>query len=207
MALAAAAPAVDWTSKVTQTAEGAFVLGNPAASTKLVEYVSYTCDHCARFVTESSAPLKSTYIASGGTSVEVRHAVRDPIDFAAAVLARCTGPTRFFAAHERLFATQDQWFPRGISYAQANEAMLEKAAPAERIKLLAKGTGLAAVVGVNDAQANRCLADSAKQKPILAMADEAWRTRAIPGTPHFLVNGTAAANVTSWAALEPRLKN
>jgi protein-disulfide isomerase len=189
---------------VTQTAQGAFVLGNPAAKTRLVEYVSYTCDHCAHFAGESSAPLKAR-VAKGGTAVEIRHALRDPIDLAAALLARCTGPTRFFATHDKLFATQGQWFGQGVRYARANQDALEKAAPTERLKLLARGAGLPAVVGLSPAQANTCIADMAGHKPVLAMTDEAWRTRSIPGTPYFLVNGKGADGVTSWAALEPRL--
>jgi protein-disulfide isomerase len=206
MAIAvAAAPAVDWTKRVTQTPQGAFVLGNPAAKTRLVEYVSYTCDHCAHFSNESSAALKSRYVANGGTAVEVRHAVRDPIDLAATLLARCTGPSRFFAAHEKLFATQEQWFGAGVRYAQANQDALEKAPGPERVKMLAKAAGLGALVGLNDQQADACLSNPAQQKPVMAMTNEAWGTRKIPGTPHFLLNGQSADNVTSWAALEPRL--
>lgn len=201
----AAAPAVDWTKRVTQTPQGAFVLGNPAAKTRLVEYVSYTCDHCARFVGEASGPLKSRYVGKGGTALEVRHAVRDPIDLTATLLARCTGPSRFFAAHEKLFATQEQWFGAGMRYAQGNQAALEAAQPAERLKLLAKGAGLAPVVGLTEAQANACLSNQPAHKPVLAMTEEAWRTRSIPGTPYFLVNGQGADGVASWAALEPRL--
>jgi protein-disulfide isomerase len=201
----AAAPAVDWTKRVTQTPQGAFVLGNPAAKTRLVEYVSYTCDHCATFVNEASAPLKARHVAGGGAAVEVRHAVRDPIDLAATLLARCTGPARFFAAHEKLFATQGEWFPKGVRYAQANQAALEKAPPTQRLQLLAAGAGLGQVVGLNEPLAKACLANQALHKPVLAMTDEAWRTRSIPGTPYFLVNGAGAEGVASWAALEPRL--
>jgi protein-disulfide isomerase len=206
MAIAvAAAPAIDWTKRVTQTPQGAFVLGNPTAKTRLVEYVSYTCDHCAHFSNESSAALKSRYVASGGTAVEVRHAVRDPIDYAATLIARCTGPSRFFVAHEKLFATQEQWFGAGVRYAQANQDALEKAPAPERVKMLAKAAGLGALVGLNDQQVNACLSNAAEEKTVMAMTSEAWRTRKIPGTPHFLVNGHSADNVTSWAALEPRL--
>jgi protein-disulfide isomerase len=207
LALVAAAPAADWTKRVTQTPQGAFVLGNPAAKTRLVEYVSYTCDHCAHFSNEASASLKSRYVASGATAVEVRHAVRDPIDLAATLLARCTGPARFFAAHEKLFATQEQWFGAGVRYAQANKDALEKASGPQRVQMLAKASGLGTVVGLNDAQVNACLADTAQQRPVMAMTQEAWQTRAIPGTPHFLINGQSVPNATSWAALEPRLNS
>lgn len=206
VALVAAAPTTDWTNRVSQTAQGAFVLGNPAAKTRLVEYVSYTCDHCARFSVDASEALRTRYIASGGTAVEVRHAVRDPIDLAATLLARCTGPAGFFTAHEKLFATQDQWFGQGVRYAQANQAALEKAPGPERVRMLAKAAGLGALVGLNDGQVNACLANQAQQKPVMAMTQEAWQTRKIPGTPYFLVNGAGVENVTSWTALEPRLK-
>ena len=72
--------------------------------------------------------------------------------------------------------------------------------------MLAKGAGLGPVVGLSDAQVTACLADTAKQETVLAMTDEAWSKRSIPGTPYFLVNGTGIDNTTSWAALEPRLK-
>lgn len=206
LALTAAAPAVDWTKKVSQTRAGAFVLGNPAAKTRLVEYVSYTCPHCAHFTNEASGPLRTRYVASGGTVIEIRHAVRDPMDLAATLLARCTGPTRFFATHEKLFATQEQWFAQGAEYWQTHEAAMKAATPKDRLKMIAKGAGLAAVVGLNDAQANACLANAAQEKVVLAMTDEAWSKRSIPGTPYFLVNGTGVEDTTSWAALEPHLK-
>ena len=206
LALTAAAPAIDWTKKVSQTATGAFVLGNPAAKTRLVEYVSYTCPHCAHFTNEASGPLRSKYVAAGATVIEVRHAVRDPMDLAATLLARCTGPARFFGAHEKLFATQEQWFAKGAEYWQGHEAALKAASAPERLKMIAKGAGLAAIVGLNDAQANACLANATQEKIVLAMTDEAWAKRSIPGTPYFLVNGTGVEDTTSWAALEPHLK-
>lgn len=205
LAIAAAAPAVDWAKKVTETPAGAFVLGNPAAKTRLVEYVSYTCPHCAHFTNEASGPLRARYVATGGTAVEVRHAVRDPMDMAATLLARCTGPAHFFAAHDKLFATQEQWFEKGAQYWQANTAALQAATPQNRLKMIAKGAGLPAIVGLSEAQANACLSNPAAEKPVLAMTDEAWSKRSIPGTPYFLVNGAGIADTTTWAALEPHL--
>lgn len=205
LALTAAATAVDWTHRVTQTPAGAFVLGNPAAKTRLVEYVSYTCPHCAHFTDEASAPLRK-YIADGGTAVEIRHAVRDPIDFAATLLARCTGPSRFFATHDKLFATQETWFEAASKYIEANREALNKAQQLQQLQMVAKGAGLGPIVGLDDAKVNTCLADSAAEKPVLAMTDEAWDKRKIPGTPYFMVNGTGVESTASWAALEPHLK-
>ncbi|HEU4967506.1 thioredoxin domain-containing protein [Sphingomonas sp.] len=205
LALVAATAAVDWTHKVTQTPAGAFVLGNPAAKTRLVEYVSYTCPHCAHFTDEASAPLRK-YVASGGTAVEIRHAVRDAVDLTATLLARCTGPAHFFAAHDKLFATQETWFEAAGRYIEANRDALEKAKQPQQLQMVAKAAGLGPIVGLTDAQVNACLANTAAEKPVIAMTEEAWQTRKIPGTPYFMINGTGVDATTSWAALEPHLK-
>ena len=39
----------DWSTVVSQTPEGGFVMGNPNAKVKLVEFGSMTCPHCAEF--------------------------------------------------------------------------------------------------------------------------------------------------------------
>ena len=91
--IAATAPATaqqgDWTVRVTQSAIGGHVLGNPLAKHKLVEYISYTCNHCASFTVDSDVPSKSNHVAKGHVSTEIRNYVRDPVDFTAALLARC----------------------------------------------------------------------------------------------------------------------
>ena len=52
---AVAAPAgTSWSATVTQTPEGGFVMGNPQAKVKLIEYGSYTCSHCRDFSAEAS---------------------------------------------------------------------------------------------------------------------------------------------------------
>jgi hypothetical protein len=49
------------------------LLGNPRnAPVKLVEYISYTCPHCAHFEAESDAQLRIGFIATGKGSIEVR---------------------------------------------------------------------------------------------------------------------------------------
>ena len=39
----------NWNTQVAVSPSGSHVIGNPAAATKLTEYVSYTCPHCAEF--------------------------------------------------------------------------------------------------------------------------------------------------------------
>lgn len=207
LALVAAAP-VDWTKKVSQTPAGAYVLGNPAAAKKLVEYASYTCSHCAHFSRDSAAPLRQS-VASGKVSVEFRHALRDRVDLTAALLARCAGPAKFFAASEAIFAAQDDWMAKAEAYEAANGEAVTKAGPSEGSKMIARGSGLIALAarfGVTEAKADQCLTDKAQQDLLIAQSTEAWGQRQIPGTPYFLINGSDA-QANSWATLQPRLTN
>jgi protein-disulfide isomerase len=199
-----AAPAANWTARVALSPIGGHVLGNPAAPTKLVEYVSYTCSHCAHFVGEASAPLKGDYVKGGKVSVEVRNAVRDKYDLTAALLARCGGPKRFFGNHEALFANQDAWMEQLQAYDRG------AAKPSEQIAALrdiGRTTGLYALMGkrgFTPAQLDACIANPAAMKQILAMTDEAWNKVKIGGTPGFTING-ALAGGSSWATLRDAL--
>lgn len=198
-----AATKADWTKQVTPTPTGTYVVGNPAAPKKLVEYASYTCNHCASFAGEASAPLKAA-IASGKVSVEFRHAIRDTLDLSAAILARCAGPARFTAASEAIFAAQDQLFAKAekVTLPPGNDVVAAA-------KAYANGTGLLPIIarhGVTPARAEQCLSDKAEYARIEAMTREAWSERKIPGTPHFLING-APVDAHNWATLAPRLTN
>lgn len=200
----AAAPAAKWTSHVTVSPIGGHVLGNPAAPTRLVEYVSYTCSHCAHFIEEASGPLKTGYVQGGKVSVEVRNAVRDKYDLTAALLARCGGPKRFFGNHEALFANQNAWMEQLQAYdGSAAKPQEQKAA----LRDIGQKTGLYALMGkrgFTPAQLDACVNDPASMKQILAMTNEAWKTLKISGTPAFTINGTLAGG-SSWASLRDAL--
>lgn len=199
-----AAPAIDWASRVALSPIGGHRMGNPAAPTKVVEYVSYTCSHCAHFVGEASAPLKTDYVKGGKVSVEARNAVRDKYDLTAALLARCGGTTRFFGNHEALFANQEAWMPQVEAYdAQGTK-------PAEQIPALrdiGQKTGLYTLMakrGFTPQQLDQCIADPTAMKHILAMTNDAWKQVKITGTPGFTVNGKLVDGAT-WDALRAAL--
>lgn len=200
----AAAPAGRWVNRVVISPIGGHAMGNPNAPTKLIEYVSYTCTHCAHFVGEASAPLKADYVKGGKVSVEVRNAVRDKYDLTAALLARCGGPARFMGNHEALFANQIPWLEQIETYDRGTDKPADQTAA---MRDIGQKTGLYTLMnkrGFTNVQLDACVANPASMKQILAMTDEAWNKVKITGTPGFTVNGTLVKG-SSWSILQAAL--
>lgn len=200
----ALAAAPNWTARVTLSPIGGHVLGNPLAPTKLVEYVSYTCNHCAHFVAEATGPLKAGYVRGGKVSVEIRNAIRDKYDLTAALLARCGGKARFMGNHEALFANQDAWMEKLVAYESGTDKPTEEKAA---LRDIGQKTGLYALMGkrgFSSQQLDGCVNDPAAMKQVLAMTKDAWQTLKINGTPAFTINGMLVEG-SSWSALRSAL--
>ena len=202
-----AAPAgQSWVETAAVTPEGGYMIGNPDAPLKLVEYASHTCHVCAAFSQEGAAPMDE-YVATGVVSYELRNLIRDPVDLTIAMLARCGSPQAFHPLANQAW----QNFDGLMQTVQANGAALEQAQaapPAQRLQAIAQASGVLdffAARGISRDQAMTCLADTAKAQQI----SEASQTQAdelqITGTPSFSLNGRQL-EPTSWAALEPLLQ-
>jgi protein-disulfide isomerase len=205
LTVAAAAP--DWSKTVTRAPNGAYVLGNPKAKVRFVEYLSYSCPHCAHFTGEAAGPLKSGFADKGTVAVEMRNAVRDRYDFTAAVLARCGGASRFFGNNEALFGAQEALLTKASAF-EASNTVPEGAPINDALKAMAKGAGLTDFMvkrGFTVAQVNACLIDKPTQDVVLALTKEAWETRKIPGTPTFLINGQTVTAAT-WEQVSTKLR-
>ena len=108
----AATPApqgTSWVDTASKTAEGGFVLGNPDAPLKLVEYASHTCSHCATFSQEAAVPLQEEYIASGRVSYEIRPLLMNPLDVTIDTLAQCGAPESFHALSDQAWGSLQQF--------------------------------------------------------------------------------------------------
>ena len=205
--IAHAAPARNWANMVTLSKEGAYVIGNPAAKTRLVEYVSYTCPHCAHFVAEGTAPLKAGWVSKGLIAVEIRNLVRDRYDFTAALLARCGGAEKFPSNHEALFAAQSDWIAKAQAYESQPSTLPADAKPAAVMSEIADKTGMIALMakrGVTPTQSRVCLADQKAFDLVMAMTKRGLEQYQVKGTPSFLLNGRLT-DVYDWAGLQPLL--
>lgn len=205
----AAAPAPSkWLSTVTVTSSGSHILGNPAAPNKVVEYLSYTCGHCADFEMKEAPTLKAQYVATGKASLEVRNYVLNSIDLTAAMIARCGGKGKFFGNHRHLFATQSVWLGKTKNISASTQAKLKSEDYAGFMIGVFDEIGLGPIMqqrGITPAQAKVCLADKAGLNNILAMTD-AGSAAGVRGTPSFMVNGVLQDHIHSFAELKAALK-
>ena len=66
----------DWSQTYSATDAGGFLMGNPNAKVRLVEYGSLTCPHCREFDDTGVKPLVDTYVKKGLVGYEFRNFVR-----------------------------------------------------------------------------------------------------------------------------------
>ena len=211
---AAAAPVAppadgDWSSVVTQTPEGGFMMGNPNAKVKLIEYGSLTCPACAAFEEQGGKPLVDNYVKKGLVSFEFRNFVRDPYDITAALISRCGGPTSFFGLTRAFYASQQDWIGKIQSADPAQMRALQSQPPQAQFKALSEMAGFpafAAMRGVPTAKTEACLADPAAASQLVQMNSDAVANHNIQGTPTFILNGETLEDASQWPLLEPKIK-
>ncbi len=199
----------DWSTIVSQTPEGGFVMGNPNAKVKLIEYGSLTCPACAAFAEQGEKPLIENYVKKGLVSFEFRNYVRDPFDITAALVSRCGGATSFFGLTRALFANQQEWMSKAQTADPAQMQALQNQPPQVQFKTIADITGLpafAAMRGVPKAKTEACLADPAAASQLVQMNSDAVANHNVQGTPTFLINGETATGGADWKLLEPQIK-
>jgi len=208
VAAAAAKPAPrEWSRTVAMTPQGGFRMGNPAARVKLVEYGSLACPHCRHFEETGYKPLVQNYVRAGRVSYEFRNLLINGPDLSISLLTRCSGPARFFAMSQVVYATQPQWEDRINKMSDADKAAMDKMTDQQRVVRFAELGGmipLAARFGVTPARARQCLTDSKGVQRLLDMT-KAANDAGVDHTPTFFVNGKVSSAAT-WEQLEPELK-
>lgn len=202
----AAPSGTTWIDTAAATPEGGYVIGNPNAPLKLVEYASHTCSHCAEFSQTAAAPLDE-YVSKGVVSYEIRNLIRDPIDLTIALLARCGTPQSFHPLAHQAWGD----FTNIMTTVQTNGAALEAASQgpeAQRFQAIAQASGLLdffAARGISKDQAMQCLADTAKAQQIVTNSQAQSEEFKLSGTPTFFLNGQLVEGAT-WELIEPALQ-
>lgn len=201
-----AAPAGQtWSNVVTATQDG-FVMGNPDAPLKLIEFASPTCSHCAEFSKEGAEALKSQFVDSGRVSLEIRPFMLNPMDLAIASIANCGGTERFFPLLENVYATQEELI-QGIQ--SADQAAAQSALQSQNFPAFARAIKLDtyfAARGMAATDVDTCLSDTAKVTRWQESTTRNGEQFEITGTPTFVLNGEVLANAGTWDAVRERLE-
>jgi len=196
-----------WDQTITMTADGFPVMGKPDAPVKVVEFISYTCSHCADFSQESKVPLGAGLVRAGKVSVELRPFIRISIDEVPALLALCGRSDQYFGNTAALLAAQGTWFkpPADPGY-QARWQALESQ-PAQQRLAVAKDLGLYKLMlarGYTGAALDSCLNDQTKLDWLKQQTEYAGTKLGVIGTPSFMIDGVLQ-DVYGWTELAPRI--
>ena len=202
-----AAPAgTSWVETAAVTPEGGYVIGNPDAPLKLVEYASHTCPACAAFSVGGAAKLDE-YVEKGIVSYEIRNQIHNSIDLALAMLMRCGEPSAFHPLANQVWAN----LPAVMTRAQQDQAALDAAAQvpeAQRYQAIAEAAGLLdffAARGVSRDQAMQCLANTDQAQQIATNSNTQSEELNVTGTPTFFLNGRMLTE-TGWEDVEAALQ-
>lgn len=162
-----APPALAQQSVQPAPASVEMVLGDRNAPFTLIEYASMSCPHCAEFHVTTLPRLKEEYIDTGKIRLVFREFPLDQPAMTGAVLARCSGPARFYPFLEVLFRSQSQWL--------------------RQPDVVGALTRLGEIGGVPAAQFQACLADRELTNGILQTRLNAESEYNVRSTPTFVM--------------------
>ncbi|MEX0318135.1 MAG: DsbA family protein [Ruegeria sp.] len=153
------------------------VQGAKDAPVEIVEYASFTCPHCASFHEGPYKQLKKDFIDTGKVKFVYREVYFDRYGLWASMVARCTGPDKFFGLTDLIFKEQSNWARAG--------------GPSEIVAALRK-IGLKA--GISNEQLDACLQDATRAQTLVAWYQENAERDGINATPSFVMNGKKVDN-------------
>lgn len=197
-----------WGDVVTRTADGGYLVGNPDAPIKLMEYGALSCSHCAEFSKESSAELRDNFVASGRVSYELRLFMLNALDMPAALLVTCGAPEAVPVLADQFWAWQPSMFQNLQAAGDAQMQAISSQPPQTRFASLAKVSGMEQFItarGIAADQAASCLADTKKATELATQTQTASEKFNITGTPTFFINGQKSEH-NSWPEIKASLE-
>ena len=206
---AVAAPAgQNWGETVARTDEG-YMLGNPAAPVKFVEYGARLCPACKAFANEGFEPLIKNYVSTGKVSFEFRDfLIHGPAELGLAMLGRCVDKSAFFPVLEQTYTNQDALNQSMLAVTPAQQAAFQGKPPVAVVTGWTQAIGGIDFMkqrGLADAKARACLADEKAMNEIVAVTEKRGADGTVSGTPTLIVDGKKVDGI-GWADLEKALK-
>lgn len=196
----------DWHTEVAKTERG-YRIGNPDAEASLIEFISYTCGHCAHFARQGDPAMELVLLSPGKMTVEVRPVIRNAIDLTVSMLVSCGGEEAFKDRHRMYLLRQDTWLEKARNAPQSQQAIWARGDQAARASMASALDldDMLADRGVSRADIATCLADDQAALALIRNANADREEFAVPGTPSFALDGALIDGVHSWDALYPVL--
>ena len=145
------------------------VQGAEDAPITVIEYASFTCPHCARFHSDVYKLLRKNYIDTGKVKFIFREVYFDKYGMWASMIARCSGPDRFFGMTDLILNSQSTWARAG-----------DDLAIVEALRKIGR------LSGMEDAALDSCLQDGNKLRALVGWYKENAQRDGIQSTPSFL---------------------
>lgn len=149
---------------------GDIVYGDAAAPVEVIEYGSMTCPHCKLFMDEIATYLKESLIPDGKVRLVFRNFVRDQLDLAVSVSARCTNDS------DVAKVLLETYFDKQVAWATAND-------PKPAI------FAIAAARGVENDALEKCLQSREMFEHVIGIARDGHEKYQINSTPTVIMNG------------------
>ena len=154
------------------------VQGAENAPITVIEYASFTCPHCARFHSDVYKLLRKNYIDTGKVKFIFREVYFDKYGMWASMIARCSGPDRFFGMTDLILNSQSTWARAG-----------DDLAIVEALRKIGR------LSGMQDAALDSCLQDGEKLRALVGWYKENAQRDGIQSTPSFLIDGQPYKNM------------
>ncbi|MEL7219423.1 MAG: thioredoxin domain-containing protein [Pseudomonadota bacterium] len=196
----------NWHTVIAPTERG-HVIGNPRADMQLIEFVSYTCGHCANFAAEGEPAIDLVLLIPGKMTLEVRPVIRNALDLTISLMVACGDTSKFKDRHRAFMTSQSQWLEKAASAPASQRSIWGRADRNARVNM-------ASALGFDDMLANRgmsraeitaCLMDDGAARALIDNGNADATEFKVPGTPSFALNGTLLEGVHTWKALYPVL--
>lgn len=195
----------NWVNEVERT-DASHIIGNPAATSTLTEFVSYTCPACANFSRMGEEVVKLGYVAPGKLKFEVRYIQRNEIDIAMTMAAWCGGKDKFKASHSAIMWSQPQWLPK-VQLASTTQQgrWFTGPGPTKRRAIMwdLEIYQLLEPKGISRGELDACMADDAFAAKLSATSTADMAKYGINSTPSFALDGKTLDHVHDWASLAP----
>ncbi|WP_075290082.1 DsbA family protein [Pararhizobium arenae] len=144
-------------------------IGKDDAKVTIVEYMSMTCPHCARFHNDTFDTIKAKYVDGGQVRFIVREFPFDPRAAAAFMLARCAPEGQYFPMVSMLFKQQEQW----AAAQNGRDALLQ----------------MSKLAGFTQESFEACLTNQKLLDDVNAVMQKGAKDFGVAATPTFFING------------------